>query len=81
MLDQATLVLLNDIASKDKETTEESNRYARLTRSLEDKRTQVEQASERLKVTHTKVKEGNSGIEELERKLRAAKEQMVRKFF
>ena len=37
-LDQDSLRLLNDISSKEKETSDESNRYASLTRDLDDKR-------------------------------------------
>ena len=71
-----TVILLSNINSKETETEQESARYGTLTKLLDDKRDAVEHANNRLRATHTKVKEGNSGIQELERKLRSAKEQM-----
>jgi chromosome segregation ATPase len=76
VLEEANLVLASQIASKDKETAGEQARYEALTRQMDVRRNQVEEMSNRLRSTHQKVKEGSSGIEELERKLRAAKDQM-----
>ena len=75
-MESETVILLSNINSKETETEQESARYGTLTKLLDDKRDAVEHANNRLRTTHTKVKEGNSGIQELERKLRSAKEQM-----
>eukprot|EP00946_MAST-07B_sp_MAST-7B-sp1_P001476 g1476.t1 len=72
-LEEANLRLASDIAAKKKETADEQAVYEGLTRKMDARRNEVEELSNRLRSTNQKVKEGSSGIEELERKLHAAR--------